>query len=52
MTLATGFGYLVFHPVLRPLLGIAQGDSERERAELRRVVGAILGWSGPAEPGR
>ncbi|NNL66837.1 MAG: TetR family transcriptional regulator [Myxococcales bacterium] len=50
MTLATGFGYLVFHPVLRPLLGIAEGDPEAERDELRAVVGAMLGWSRPERP--
>lgn len=51
MVIAMGFGWLIFHPVLLPLLGIPMRDARARRDELRGAVATLLGWRGDAAPG-
>lgn len=46
MIIAVGLGWLIFHPVLRPLLGMPMGDGPEMRTELREAVVTLLGWKG------
>jgi len=53
MVIAMGLGWLVYHPVLQPLLGLPLGDAAQQRAELRETAGRLLGWVGtPSRAGR
>jgi AcrR family transcriptional regulator len=47
MVIAMGFGWLVFHPVLIPLLGMPQRDLVEHRNDLREVTSRLLGWNDP-----
>lgn len=49
MVMATGLGFLVFHPVLRPLLGMPSRDPAGARAELREAIAGLLGLQGARE---
>jgi len=52
MVCAMGLGWLVFHPVLNPLLGLEPTEPAEQRKELRDVVVKLLGWHGaPPLPG-
>jgi AcrR family transcriptional regulator len=46
MVVALGFGWLIYHPVLLPLLGIPMRDVRERREELRDAVMTLLGWRG------
>jgi AcrR family transcriptional regulator len=45
MVIAMGFGWLVFHPVLNPLLGMPQRELVEHRNALREVTVQLLGWN-------
>jgi len=46
MVSAMGLGWLVFHPVLTPLLGLPPAQPAEQRQALRDVVVKLLGWHG------
>ena len=50
MVIAMGFGWLIFHPVLLPLLGMPPREERELRAELRAAVVTLLGWRGEGAP--
>jgi AcrR family transcriptional regulator len=52
MVCAMGLGWLVFHPVLMPLLGLPPREPEEQRYALRTAVVRLLGWHGAPPLGR
>ena len=47
MVVATGLGFLVFHPVLEPLLGLPAQAPEQTRRDVREAIATLLGWPAP-----
>jgi AcrR family transcriptional regulator len=46
MVCAMGLGWLIFHPVLNPLLGLPPVEPVEQRHVLRTAVAKLLGWHG------
>ena len=44
MVFALGLGWMSFHPVLIPLLGLPESEPAEHRDRLRAAVGVLLGW--------